>query len=278
MKLLKYTNLAILFAVALGGVILTALDVLERALKISILPTNIPEYQIIIVSILCFLSIHLVFYYIETTNHRKRVEIKILRKNPSLGEAKDEILRTIRSLDVVYVETFETDIEREDYITYKIRRAKTKVCDLTWKPKSGTNKSEPKKEAEQKYSDGIKYVSERIPYQEIFYFTKDAPTRVKKLMKRREENRPKYSCRYIPEETAGNIPRLQYVLIDSEEIIFSSSSGGLAFKSKQFGNVLQMYFDSVWKISVPIKEIDGDFDETICRELIGKYQPQSTSS
>jgi hypothetical protein len=99
----------------------------------------------------------------------------------------------------------------------------------------------------------ISEASGRITYQEIFVFSD--PRRVEKLQRRLAEAKSGYSCRHFRQETT--IPRLQFVIIDDQEVFFFASSAGAplaSFRSNELCLVLRSYFDVAWAEARPIKE------------------------
>ena len=93
--------------------------------------------------------------------------------------------------------------------------------------------------------------------------------RKEKLKRRIEENCAGYSCRYYPQPCS--IPRLQFVIIDREEIIFASSSYPTlcAIRQAELCEIFQAYFDAIWSEAVPLKEGGNIYLDEVDKVLAG---------
>ena len=99
----------------------------------------------------------------------------------------------------------------------------------------------------------ITEVSDRITYREIFMFN-DA-RRIDKLNRRLAENKNGYSCRYFKENST--IPRIQFVIVDDEEVFFfASASDSLlcSFQNRQLCQVFRSYYEALWSAAISIKD------------------------
>lgn len=163
------------------------------------------------------------------------------------------IEKVIRSLEGVSIVTFADAAEQEEYIARRISEAKKEVCDLSWKTRIGRGFALGKRaNSHEKMEKSIATASKRIMYREIFVFSD--PRRVEKALRRIEENRAGYSCRYF--KSLDKIPRLQFVIIDGDEVIFASSSYPklCAISHPYLSATFQSYFDEAWSVGEILKE------------------------
>jgi dTDP-glucose pyrophosphorylase len=159
----------------------------------------------------------------------------------------------IRGVAGVSVQVFADAAELDKYRSERIPEAKKEVCDLTWKEKLSSGYSVKKRvESHKLYENSIDKASDSIIYREIFIFTD--LRRIQKMSQRLKARKSGYSCRYF--SATQDIPRLQFVLIDREETIFTSTTNTTlcAIKHKGVGEVLYSYFNEVWERAIPIKD------------------------
>jgi len=124
---------------------------------------------------------------------------------------------------------------------------------LTWKVNVSLGfDTKPRKAANDKISQNIAKISNKVIYKEVFVFNDSS--RIEKLKRRIQDNKPGYSCRYF--DTSSKIPRIQFVVIDGEELIFASSAYPYkcAIKHKEIVAIFHTYFNQIWADAIPIKE------------------------
>ena len=171
-------------------------------------------------------------------------------------------------MNAVGVEIFKDSAEQEVYLAKRITEAKKEICDLTWKEKLSLSSALPKRVRTHKtYESSIARAAKKVPYREVFTFSDDR--RIEKLKRRLAEKLPGYSCRYFP--SPCEIPRLQFVLIDHEEVVFASSSYPFlcAIRQPELCAVFSEYFETIWSVAVPLK--DGD---VIHQDEVDKVLPK----
>jgi hypothetical protein len=172
----------------------------------------------------------------------------------------------IKSVHGVKVTSFGDAGDQELYLARRIREAKVEVCDLSWKEKLSRHYSLNRRQKTHKsYESSIAKACQNVSYREIFVLSDER--RKEKLKRRIEENHPGYSCRYY--DVSSNIPRLQFVIIDKEEIVFASSSYPTlcAIKHKELGEIFQSYYDDLWDHAIPLKEGDTVFAAELRKAL-----------
>lgn len=85
---------------------------------------------------------------------------------------------------------------------------------------------------------------------------------------------PIYSCRYFEnKDVKTRFPKLQFVTIDNEEVIFASSSytpNLYSIKGKEVVDVFLKYFDQAWNLAIEIKVNDKN-NETIANQIKCNY-------
>jgi hypothetical protein len=150
---------------------------------------------------------------------------------------------------------FERAIDFDLYLASRIGAARHEVCDLTWKDVlSSTHDLQARRRALREYERMIVRAARNIPYREIFIF--NDRRRIEKLQRRLSERVPGYSCRYF-DITATTIPRVQFVLIDNDEVAFGptgSNIRGMFIISQDLNRLLKGYFEDSWQRAIPIKE------------------------
>jgi len=160
----------------------------------------------------------------------------------------------LKSVKNQNIKIFSDSVELETYLGKKIIDARKEVCDLSWKSKISAGFSIHKRRQSHDYYDKcVKNASEKIIFREIFIFNDSR--RFQKLKKRLSEKKNGYSCRYYKEDSV--IPRLQFVIIDDNEIVFfASSSNSLlcSIQSEELCMVLKPYYEEAWNNAIPIKE------------------------
>lgn len=234
MKILKAADVIILVLVSCGAIVLSVLHILH------LLPSVHLDYPLLGVIILSLIGVHLGIVHFETTTAHE------------LAERRFNVIAD--RLETLPITVFDNSFTMEEYLARRIREAKSEVCDLSWKRRISPGFAVGRRKASHRnYESSITTATKSITYREVFIF--NDPRRIDKLIRRISEERDGYSCRYYDGDSV--IPRLQFVIIDREEIaFFASSSNGLlcAIKSKSLCEVFRPYFDEVWENAIPIKD------------------------
>jgi hypothetical protein len=198
---------------------------------------RVPLFTLIL---LAFLSIHLLYSAVADEDFRHSI---------------------LASLDSIAGQSAKTDsagyadtAALEGQLARRILEARRSVCDLTWKKRISEGFSASDRQLVHGYMDkAISEASSRITYREVFVFSD--LRRLEKLERRLSENKDGYSCRYYREDPV--IPRIQFVLIDDEEVFFFATGAGsplASFRSRALCSVLRSYFVSVWEHARIIKD------------------------
>lgn len=198
------------------------------------------DYSLLAVLLLALIGIHLGSSHLEETKFR------------------DDTLERLRafseSSDRPAIRVFDNALSLERYLSRRIREAESEVCDLSWKHRISAGFAVgSRKSSHHAYERSVAAAAKRITYREIFVFNDSR--RLEKMIRRIEENRDCYSCRYFEDES--RIPRLQFVIIDNREVVFFAVAPNAtlcALESKELVGVLKPYFEEAWLNAIPIKD------------------------
>jgi len=212
---------------------------------------------------------------------------QVLLKISEIEENRDtsfekNITDLIKSMGAVEINEFPSDLRDDqlmeyvdEYIASRILIARHSVRDLVW---------QPKKAISNRFSLNELTDSERLIDTAIEEFCRDnknqgkykelvvisTPSRFYKIQRHCKISNGKYECRHIPYSVEGTTkdtmtetmyPRIQFVLIDDEEIIFASSAykrNICAIKSAKLGAILATYFDNAWDSGETIYGLNAD--------------------
>lgn len=181
----------------------------------------------------------------DHTNSVKKIEDSYSKLVRELSNNKNQI---IKGLDGVEIVKFNSPKEQISYIINRLQDAEHSVSDLTWGQKVSSALDSPgRKRLESTYVTAIKNAAKRISYREIFIFSHIS--RIEKLENHYTKINTKnessgYSCAYY-EET--NFPRLQFLLIDDNEVIFTSGQYlKCAVKSSNVVDIFTKYYSIAW--------------------------------
>lgn len=203
--------------------------------------------------ILAVSSILLTTVAVAKSNSKKDHGTTIKKIEDSCSEIIQELSKNksqiIKGLDGVEIVKFKNPNEQIQYIINRLQNAENSVSDFTWAPKVSSSFDAPaRKRLESKYVTAIKNASKQISYREIFIFSH--ASRIMKLKEHYEKINTKnessgYSCAYY-EDT--NFPRLQFLLIDENEVIFTSGQYlKCAVKNSNIVEIFTKYYSSAWE-------------------------------
>jgi hypothetical protein len=189
---------------------------------------------------LALIAIHLIVSRVidEGFQNRSTCLLEGISKGISLGELR----------------VFTDAVEMEQHLAKRVMEAKNSVCDLSWKSRISEGFAAGYRQISHGNLDRcIAEASARISYREIFVF--NDTRRVEKMERRLSEQNDGYSCRYYKDDT--RIPRLQFVIIDDEELFFFAASAHSQLctaRSPELCRVFKPYFDEAWNHATPIKD------------------------
>ncbi|MGD8457520.1 MAG: hypothetical protein PVF83_14150 [Anaerolineales bacterium] len=233
-KLLRSINVILLVVIAVISGLLTVLDFFE------LIPEANRNYPLFTLFLLSMVGLHLIVSHFSQEDFR--------------GDATNLLERISIGMSAIDYRLFNDSMEIESYLAKRMLEAKKSVCDLTWKKRISEGFSASNRQLAHTYMDrSIERTSDRISYREIFVF--NDPRRVEKLERRLSENKKGYSCRYYESDTL--IPRLQFVIVDDEEVFFFASAADsplCSFRSKELSRVFRSYYEALWRSATPIKD------------------------
>jgi len=233
---LRKVDLILLIIIALIASIVSILDFF------NVIESGTMDYPLLTLFLVSMIGIHLIVSHFSQEDYQ--------------SQTIDVLNRLVQGLTAIDFREFRDSIEIESYLAQRMLEARKSICDLTWKRKLSPGFSAKDRQLSHTYMDKcIAEASERIPYREVFIFSD--PRRVQKLVRRLSEDKPGYSCRYFREDPP--IPRLQFVIVDDEEVFFFASSPNAplcSFRSKELARVFKAYYEAIWQAAISIKEGD----------------------
>lgn len=206
------------------------------------------------------------------------LEMDLLTKHQDISTKIDTSTKTIiDSLKGVEIKLFDKIEDVDFYIAQMITSAKKSVFDLNWQDylKSNPNPRNPvvREYTENAIDKSIKeFCSESSAkvYREIFTFSH---TKNFQKMLTHITYGDKYSCSYYDNIKHPRFPKLQFVIIDDEEVIFVSSAYKphfCAIRDKRIVSIFNNYFEQAWTLSKVIKDKD-DIKHDIIEKIRTAY-------
>ncbi|MFL9827864.1 hypothetical protein [Rhodoplanes sp. SY1] len=259
-KILKRTEMVLLFAVCIISIAVTAADTFG---VLDVLKTTwIVDFNKLILLLLACIGLAIIA---NSFRLRSRFETLDEKAGLILSEIKHQGVRC-----------FANSAELENYIAAKIRLAKKQICDLSWKVNISNEFALSRRvKSHKEYEEALSRVSGDIVVKEIFIF--NDRRRWDKMKRRIEEKKSGYSCRYYDDCA---MPRIQFIIIDDEVIFFaiSKESPLCAVENPQLVKMLQAYFDETWERAVRLKDgpdVDSERIATLETELKNRWSASS---
>lgn len=162
------------------------------------------------------------------------------------------------------------------YIAQRITKAKRRVDDLSWGAITTTRRTAEQEHAFQKYLESLVATASRkdIIYREVMTFHKEE--RVNRAEEMIARNIFGYQLRYYDIPFEGIPPLLQFMVIDSEEVILAFYKSGnlpvidelyLAITHPEIVRYFQDYYDSIWQGAKVIKEAGKSVHEAVLQQM-----------
>ncbi|MDN5201075.1 hypothetical protein QQ008_06875 [Fulvivirgaceae bacterium BMA10] len=229
---------------ALLAIILTILDLFNLFQ---------PQFSFdkVVMTLLSLLAIYFVSKHYESENQTDEIISKI---------------GTLNNISQQNITLYDDSMEIESALGAALLKANKSVCDLSWKNQISTGFDVDKRK--HSHSDLEKRITKsasNVAYREIFVF--NDKRRFEKLRRRINENVDGYSCKYFED---NNIPRLQFVIVDDNEVFFFASSAKsplCSIKDPRVGKIFQAYFEELWDKAEYIK-----YGSRIYKEAIDKIE------
>lgn len=245
-KIIKIINITILIAVAVFTAVFAFIDLLSE------------KYVIDYSFLACILLFAITIHFIASVF----LEMDMLKKHQDISTKIDtSTKKIIDSLKGVEINLFEKIEDVDLYIAQRISIAKKSVYDLNWQDhlKNNPNPRNPvvREYTENAIDKSIKYFcseSSAKVYREIFTFS-HKKNFAKMLTHINYGN--KYSCSYYDNKQHPRFPKLQFVIIDDEEVVFVSSAyrpNFCAIRDKRIVSIFNNYFEQAWELSKVIKD------------------------
>lgn len=233
------------------------------------------DYAYISCVLLCAIATHFILSIYGSFGH-KQIENKINQSVTSIVE----------SLNGVEKITFNTIKEVDSYVANRIKNAKNTVQDLNWQDfriPVTNHTQQHRQEVDDEIDDSIKEFCNRkrnletkkkSVYEEIFTFPKSNKRNLQK-MKSHVNYGDIYSCYYYETLEELKFPKLQFVIIDDEEVIFVSSEykeNFCAIKDRRIVNICLNYFMQARELSIMIKQRNHTADQNLIKQIEDKYK------
>ena len=237
------------------------------------------EYSSILNLLLLSIITHFITLSFKTQSDSKEIIARI-------DDIQSMVIQSIRGVEK---RNFLNITELDSYVAKRIKDAKFSVLDLNWQdfremPKSHyqINRNFTDNEIDKSIESFCKRKRKseeknKTIYEEIFTFPETNKENLEK-MKKRIEYGEFYSCYYYETNNLKPIlkfPKLQFVIVDNEEVIFASSeyNGDLcAIKDKKLVNICLNYFMQARTLSTIIKDKNKAADRTLIDEIEVKYK------
>ncbi|MCB0010240.1 MAG: hypothetical protein KDE34_00015 [Anaerolineales bacterium] len=177
----------------------------------------------------------------------------------------------IKSLGGVEIRHFEMGSDLLKYVNQRLRHVRRQVDDLSWSAEVGLGVAiERTRQANTEYVNHVKTVSQNCLYRDVFIF--NMPRRVEKLRQILAESPPGYSCAYY---APTDIPLLQFMVIDQEEVILLSDEypQKLVIRHKGLARLFSEYYEQIWAKATKIKEGDV-IHQDVVKKLEQDYNQQ----
>jgi|GEM_PF-4950787 len=261
MKVLRYVDTALLVALSIASVVIAICDYFDLLQSISIFAK--PNYSALLIVLIAGIGLHLAVVHVERLHFYESLNGGSKHILEGFRVSTDELIRGVHGASV---KVFKDSAEQELYLAERIRVAGVEVCDLSWKERMSRESALPRRiKSHKSYESAIGKAAGRITYREVFVFNDER--RKEKLKRRIAEGVAGYSCRYFPDP--GIVPRLQFVIIDKQEIVLVASAYPClcAVRQAELAQIFQAYFESIWSAAIPLKEATKLYHEELRRIL-----------
>jgi hypothetical protein len=261
MKALRYIDAILLMGLSIASIVITVCDYFDLFQSVSVFSN--PNYLAILLVLLSVVGLHLGVAHMERLTFHDSLEGGTRRILDGFHTTATALIKGVHGANV---RVFKDAGEQEHYLAQRLRDARIEICDLSWKEKLSRESALAHRiKAHRVFEAALAKAAERIPYREVYVFSDDR--RRDKFRRRLDENIAGYSCRYFPDP--GPVPRLQFVVIDREEVVFASSAYPClcAIAQAELAQIFQSYFEAIWAAATPLKEANEVFEEEVRKVL-----------
>jgi len=245
-KTLENVNNILILLVSTIAILITLGDIFNFII------VSLP-YNKLIVIMLSLLGFYFVSSYLNSRKIQQHVE-----------HTKSEILRELQRVNSssgIHVKEFSDGNDLIKYFRARVLSAKKCVYDLSWSENySSFHFLKESTEAHREFEYAVNQVTDKIIYKEIFIFSEEG--RLEKCLNRISQNQPGYCCKYY---NNNPIPRIQFAIIDEEEIIwgYPDKDADYVIKNPALVKILCEYFNEVWEKAIPIKNGKKIYNEEV---------------
>jgi hypothetical protein len=157
---------------------------------------------------------------------------------------------------------FPDTTKMDKYFAKRVAEAKKEVCSLMWQDDTIENVpfTHDRRERQDTMKTAISaFCGKGHTYKEVFTFSF---TKRFDIMEERLELGSNYQCRYYDNlalELKDRFPKLQFRIIDDEEVIFASKKyvGAIcAIKDRKLAKIMKVYFELAWGNALEISNSD----------------------
>jgi hypothetical protein len=244
------------------------------------------DYAYISCILLCTIATHFVISIFGSFGQKEIVEKidkaqKLIEKK--IKENSNFIVGSLKGVEKI---TFNTIKEVDNYVADRIKNAEFSVQDLNWQDfriPSSSHSQQHREELDDEIDESItafcnrkrsEQLKKKTIYEEIFTFPPSNRRNLHK-MKSHLKNGDLYSCYYYETLEELKFPKLQFVIIDNEEIIFVSSEYKENFcsvKDIRIVNICANYFMQALELSIVIKQKNQLADQNLINHIEAKYK------
>lgn len=205
-----------------------------------------------------------------------------LERRNKLDRIEEEIRqgfeRTLTSMSGGRIKLLEDLKDMQEYIARRTREAHRSVDDLSW----GDHLSKPKipEAAHEQYLSAKSAITmgTSVDYREVMTFP--SPARLANAESMAGQEHFGYQLRYYDIDHRLLPPLLQFLVIDSEEVIFAYHRGRyvspepeihLATRQKEIVQLFQDYFEAIWERAKVIKVTGESADSQVLQHIRQQY-------
>lgn len=259
-KWMNQFEIILLAITALVSGLVSLLDMFGLLDSVNWLSGRIPSLTLLMSGIIA------TYLILERKNHlnesQRENRVGFQNLESLIEQSRKSVIDSIKGVDIQY---FGSGNELLQYVNKRLGQAKHQIDDLSWSSaislSGGLNTTQ---ELNREFAEKTSNIAQKITYREVFVFNR--PGRTEKLKRRLDENRAGYSCGYYE---SLEVPVLQFMIIDKDEVIFLSDEFETKFavRQPQVVKLFIEYYESIWKKAIPIKTGTIVHQETVGKIL-----------
>lgn len=243
----KQAEIAVLWATAIISVGIAILDFLGALDSVPWLSDRIPTLILLAVGLLAS------YIALERRSQLEAMHEELIDAVHKLAVDQEKSTSSvIKSLQGVEVRGFSDGYELLSYVNKRVAEANKRIDDVSWRPTFFSRNYGPSAQAPNKeFPNILRNTIQKTPYREILIFNK--PGRKEKIHNVLKENLAGYSCAYF--EADSEIPLLQFMIIDQEEVIIFGDlvSSSFSIRHPIIVESFTGYYEEVWQKAWKLK-------------------------